>query len=299
MVNTITVVYTPKQVGMGVVGSVMGGWSVMPAIVQQLLRTEVLRWPAGQSSGSMRSCARDAESVCLLVRKVHWRSSTGRCEWFPKSYVTDSAPAWENVLEERPAPEFDEGAVEKRLEELRLESGARTEGAKTAEALVSLGCPGSAVRDLRTGETASTETAGTGESRGLDERGGESLLEHWPVQLGLANPMAPVYRGANLLITADCVPVAYRRFQEEFLEGRRVVMFCPKLDDAPAHLERLTELLATTKPASVMMVHMEVPCCYGLKEIVFRAAEAAGLDVSIEEVVIGVNGGVLSTVKGS
>src|SRR5680860_1173501 len=117
---------------MGVVGSVMGGWSVMPAIVQQLLRTEVLRWPAGQSSGSMRSCARDAESVCLLVRKVHWRSSTGRCEWFP---------------------EFDEGAVEKRLEELRLESGARTEGAKTAEALVSLGCPGSAVRDLRTGET--------------------------------------------------------------------------------------------------------------------------------------------------
>src|SRR5680860_1022078 len=53
----------------------------------------------------------------------------------------------------------------------------------------------SAVRDLRTGETASTETAGTGESRGLDERGGESLLEHWPVQLGLANPMAPVYRG--------------------------------------------------------------------------------------------------------
>jgi len=203
------------------------------------------------------------------------------------------------LLEERPAPEFDEGAVEKRLEELRLESGARTEGAKTAEALVSLGCPGSAVRDLRTGETASTETAGTGESRGLDERGGESLLEHWPVQLGLANPMAPVYRGANLLITADCVPVAYRRFQEEFLEGRRVVMFCPKLDDAQAHLERLTELLATAKPASVMMVHMEVPCCYGLKEIVFRAAEAAGLDVSIEEVVIGVNGGVLSTVKGS
>src|SRR5665811_1238446 len=86
---------------MGVVGSVMGGWSVMPAIVQQLLRTEVLRWPAGQSSGSMRSCARDAESVCLLVRKVHWRSSTGRCEWFPKSYVTDSAPAWENVLKGR------------------------------------------------------------------------------------------------------------------------------------------------------------------------------------------------------
>src|SRR5680860_1885433 len=118
-------------------------------------------------------------------------------------------PEGARLLEERPAPEFDEGAVEKRLEELRLESGARTEGAKTAEAPVSLGCPGSAVRDLRTGETASTEAAEAGESRGLDERGGESLLEHWPVQLGLANPMAPVYRGADLLITADCVPVAY------------------------------------------------------------------------------------------
>lgn len=199
------------------------------------------------------------------------------------------------ILEERPAPEFDEGAVEKRLEQLREGSPQTPVG---DESPVSLGCPGSAVRDLRVAETASQERAENGSSQDSGTRGGESLLEHWPVQLGLANPMAPVYRGADLLITADCVPVAYRRFQEEFLEGRRIVMFCPKLDDAQAHLERLTELLATAKPKSVTILHMEVPCCFGLREIVLRAAEAANLEVPVEEVVIGVGGEVLSEVAG-
>src|SRR5680860_563586 len=106
---------------MGVVGSVMGGWSVMPAIVQQLLRTEVLRWPAGRPiirideelctgcGECVPACAEGAlEIVNGKVRVV----SEVLCDGL--GACLGECPEGALLLEERPAPEFDEGAVEKR-----------------------------------------------------------------------------------------------------------------------------------------------------------------------------------------
>jgi NAD-dependent dihydropyrimidine dehydrogenase PreA subunit len=164
------------------------------------------------------------------------------------------------TIEEREAPGFDEQAVEHRLEELARERG---------------GTPAGAAADV--------PEAGTG-------RAAESLLRHWPVQLGLVSPSAPHLRGADLLITADCVPVAYRRFQEDFLDRRAVVVACPKLDDARAHMEKLVELFRVAQPRSVTVLTMEVPCCFGLSRLVRQAADFAGLESPIEDVVITVGG---------
>lgn len=196
------------------------------------------------------------------------------------------------TIEEREAPEFDEEAVERRL--------ATLEPAPPAAAQPSFsGCPGSLSRLLRDDAPASaghtvtgttTTTGGNGHSRPEPERSSESLLQHWPVQLGLVSPLSPFLRDADLLIAADCAPLAYRLFHEDFLDGRSVVMACPKLDDAGAHLAKLTEVFQTAKPRSVTVVHMEVPCCFGLVALVRQAAQAAGLEAPIEETVITVSG---------
>lgn len=183
------------------------------------------------------------------------------------------------TIEEREAPEFDEEAVERRLQEI-----GRSPQAAHAElpGLHVSGCPGSLSMQFAR-EAAAPEPAGP-------RREAESMLTSWPVQLGLVNPMAPFLREADLLIAADCAPVAYRMFHEDFLQGRSVVIACPKLDDAGAHMEKLAELFFSARPRSVTVVHMEVPCCFGLSTLVERAAAMAGLGVPVQTAVITVRG---------
>lgn len=177
------------------------------------------------------------------------------------------------TIEEREAPEFDECAVEQRLHELQSGLAGATGGAPEAT-----GAGGSAAAREDTAPALA------------DRVSGESLLRHWPVQLGLVSPGAPHLRDSDLLIVADCVPVAYRRFQEDFLEGRSVVMACPKLDDARAHLEKLVEVLRQARPRSIKVLTMEVPCCHGLSRLVRQAADFAGIGAPIDDVVITVGG---------
>lgn len=211
------------------------------------------------------------------------------------------------TVEVREADEFDEAVVEERLRELGrapLLAGHAHEGAVSAgrhqalasEASIPMpptsrlgGCPGSLARDLRSAE-APVSFSATTSSGGEAERASESLLQNWPVQLSLVNPNAPFLRHADLLIAADCAPTAYRLFHEDFLQGRSLVIACPKLDDAQAHYEKLALLLQTAKPRSVSVVRMEVPCCSGLVSLTRAAAELAGLDVPVQEIVIGVGG---------
>ncbi|HZK48402.1 MAG TPA: 4Fe-4S binding protein [Thermoleophilia bacterium] len=209
------------------------------------------------------------------------------------------------TVEVREADEFDEVAVERRLREVgRVPSAAAVTPHVTAAP--HMGCPGSLARELRPLPTAAVATAGTAASGAADagasgvhserasevdsERASESLLQNWPVQLTLVNPNAPFLRHSDLLIAADCAPAAYRLFHEDFLEGRSLVIACPKLDDAQAHYEKLTLLLQTATPRSVSVVRMEVPCCSGLVSLTRAAVESAELDVRVEEIVIGVGG---------
>ncbi|MHB1343470.1 MAG: ATP-binding protein [Thermoleophilia bacterium] len=214
------------------------------------------------------------------------------------------------VVEVREADEFDEAAVEIRLRELGRPSlaasghdhsahtGAAHAGhghaghvrpghaAASAPPSVHMGCPGSLARELRQSEVLDESAAAATPS----ERPSESLLQNWPVQLGLVNPHAPFLRHADLLIAADCAPTAYRLFHEDFLQGRSLVIACPKLDDAQAHLEKLALLFQTAQPRSVSVVRMEVPCCAGLVAIAQKAAQVAEIDTPIQEIVIGVGG---------
>jgi len=87
----------------------------------------------------------------------------------------------------------------------------------------------------------------------------------WPVKIGLVPRQAPFYNQANLLIVADCAPVAYPDLQKDLLPGKRILIGCPKFEDARGYAEKLQEILKLNDVASVTVVHMEVPCCSGLK----------------------------------
>jgi ferredoxin len=113
---------------------------------------------------------------------------------------------------------------------------------------------------------------------------------HWPVKLNLVPVQAPFYQNADLLIAADCAPIALKEFQSILLPGKRVVIGCPKFDDARAYAQKLGEILKLNDVASVTVAHMEVPCCSGLKWAVDKAIQASGKQIPLKEYEIKIGG---------
>jgi ferredoxin len=111
----------------------------------------------------------------------------------------------------------------------------------------------------------------------------------WPVKLDLVPVKAPFFENADLLLAADCAPVALKNFHE-LMAGKRVIIGCPKFNDARAYAQKLTEILAQNNIASITVVHMEVPCCTGLKWAVNKALEGSGKHVSVRELEVKVGG---------
>ncbi len=121
-----------------------------------------------------------------------------------------------------------------------------------------------------------------------------SELTHWPVQIRLVPPTAPFLKGANLLIAADCTPVAYPDFHGDFLKDKVIMLGCPKFDNADEYIQKFADIFRTADIRSVTVVIMEVPCCSKLPVIVERGMAIAGKHIPVEEVVISTRGYVLS-----
>ena len=146
------------------------------------------------------------------------------------------------------------------------------------------GCPGSAAWSIpRTGGPRQPIGATT-----------DSELRQWPVQLSLLNPAAPYFENADLLIAADCVPFAYAGFHADLMKGRIVIIFCPKLDpDIEGYIEKLVEIFSLHTITSITVVHMEVPCCSGVRYVVDRALAKAGKKIPVAEKTITIEGRVV------
>lgn len=144
-------------------------------------------------------------------------------------------------------------------------------------------CPGSRV-------AGSGPAARSGDREKQAVESGPSRLTHWPVQIMLVPVQAPFLEGADLLLAADCVPFAMPDFHEELLEGRVLLVGCPKLDDAERYVEKIAAIFEKNRINSVMIAHMEVPCCAGLTRIVERAMERSGRNIPVAGRKIGITG---------
>ena len=184
-------------------------------------------------------------------------------------------------IERREADAFDEAAVQAATGSKPSEAH-RVSMPQAEAALPHGGCLGSRLRQFGKAATPMPDP-GSG-----DEPASE--LSHWPIQLGLLPPNAPVLREASLLIAADCVPVAYANFHGKLLRGRVVLIGCPKFDDVEGYTQKLTAIIQTNNLREIVVARMQVPCCMGIVAAVVEARRQAGIDVAIREVVIGVQG---------
>ena len=111
----------------------------------------------------------------------------------------------------------------------------------------------------------------------------------WPIKLDLVPPKAPFFENADLLFAADCAPVAFKNFHS-LMAGKRVIIGCPKFNDSRAYAQKLTEIFQQNNIASVTVVHMEVPCCTGLKWAVNKALEGSGKNIPTKEFEVKIGG---------
>ncbi|NQS79248.1 MAG: 4Fe-4S ferredoxin, partial [Methanoculleus bourgensis] len=91
--------------------------------------------------------------------------------------------------------------------------------------------------------------------------------------------------------SGDCVPFAYADFHRDFLRDRIAIVFCPKLDtDIDGYVAKLAEVFSQHAVRSVTVLHMEVPCCSGVRYVVDRALERSGKEVPVNEYTITLQG---------
>jgi NAD-dependent dihydropyrimidine dehydrogenase PreA subunit len=119
-----------------------------------------------------------------------------------------------------------------------------------------------------------------------------SCLRQWPVQIKLVPVGAPWFDGAHLLVAADCTAFACADFHRDFMDGRAVVVGCPKLD-AVDYAQKLGQILQAHDVLDVTVARMEVPCCGGIEQAARRAIEASGKAVPLRVVTIATDGRVL------
>jgi len=184
---------------------------------------------------------------------------------------------------EREADDFDEQAVEELLKKQEQEK----EKAKPH----ACGCPSSTMQTFPTSETACGCANKPVVQSGSNPA---SALGHWPVQIKLVPPGAPFLKNADLLIAADCVPVAYPSFHAELLKGKAVMIGCPKFDNAEEYIEKLAQVFKVSGIKSITSAIMEVPCCSAMSAIIKKALEKSGMNIPLNEIVVSARGEILS-----
>ena len=175
---------------------------------------------------------------------------------------------------EREAAAYDEAAVQKNMQEKAQQTGTP----------LPCGCPGSNMKVLtRPKEDTASSPAPTSTF---------SQLGQWPVQIKLVPVNAPYFKGAKLLIAADCTAYAYAAFHEKFIKNHITLIGCPKLDDID-YSEKLTEIIKLNDIKEVTIVRMEVPCCGGLEHAARTALQNSGKFIPWQVVTISTDGHIL------
>lgn len=181
------------------------------------------------------------------------------------------------TIEEREAEEFDEEAVMENLDRLKSQTSKEHVHSSNGEICCPSARPESFRREIHSIEADSGRVA-------------ESMLEHWPVQLMLVPENAPFLKDKELVVLADCAAVAYANLHREFLHGKAVVMGCPKFDKVDIYKNKLVGMIKKSGVKSISVVHMEVPCCFGLELVVSEAIAESGMTLPYNRYVIGIRG---------
>jgi len=147
------------------------------------------------------------------------------------------------------------------------------------------GCPGSKTIDF------TEKTVQEGSESGKRP----SQLRQWPIQMHLVSPHAPYFQGKDVLLAADCTAFALGDFHKDYIKGKSIGIACPKLDtDQEVYVEKIKALIDEAKINTLTVIIMQVPCCFGLVQIAKEGAEKATRKIPVKQVVVGLEGNILS-----
>jgi ferredoxin len=192
------------------------------------------------------------------------------------------------TIEEREAPVFDEKAAKEHKSlsqmygQLHQPRGA-DECVDIHDAVTPCTAPITLKRDQKVLMDFSHEKIKPGEDRANELCG-------WPIQMRLVRPWAPYLQGAHLLVAGDCTAFAYPAIQQDFIKGRVALVGCPKLDETGLFVEKLAEILKQNEIKDIAVLHMTVPCCSQLVQLVSKAVLQSGKDVPQKSYVVGIDG---------
>ncbi len=148
------------------------------------------------------------------------------------------------------------------------------------------GCPGMQSKILKKQTTKTVET-----KRNNGDIQVASELMQWPIQLKLVPTQGVMWEDADILIAADCTAFSLGSFHLDLLQGKKLVIACPKLDsDMDKQVDKLAEIIDNNEIKSISIARMEVPCCRGLVGMVERAVEKSTKNISFDEYVISIDG---------
>jgi NAD-dependent dihydropyrimidine dehydrogenase PreA subunit len=218
----------------------------------------------------------DAENKAVLVREI-FCDGMGAC--------LDVCPTGALKIVERESGTYDAGAAYRHVLKSRgREAAGRVHGIAHAPTHhAHSGCPGSLAREILAAPDSGEGPAVSGTSR----------LSQWPIQLHLVSPLAPYFKGSDLLVAADCTAFALGSFHQDLLRGKKLVIACPKLDETEGYVEKMAEIIRQNGLHSLTVAIMTVPCCSGLDRMVLQAVEVSGVELDVKKVVIGIDGQVV------
>ncbi len=193
------------------------------------------------------------------------------------------------TITEREADPYDDDAVQQRQkEQLNNQTVNPAPSASPTPKPAGGGCPG--MRMLNFSDQPIIPDSPSSSSTDAPP----SRLRQWPIQLALVPVNAPYWQDAEILVAADCVAHALHDFSDRLLQGRRLVVACPKLDQRNEdYIEKLTAILNTNDVRGVTVAYMEVPCCHGMRRIAEQAAENSNKALTVRTVKIGIQGNLL------
>ena len=146
------------------------------------------------------------------------------------------------------------------------------------------GCPGAKAMTIDRDDYEADETGKR-----------QSQLRQWPVQFHLINPKASYFHHKDVLLAADCVAYTYADFHKDYLNGKSLIIGCPKLDsEQEVYSAKLITLIDEAQINTLTVMIMEVPCCGGLLMLARQAVQAAERKIPIKLIIVGIEGDILS-----
>ncbi|MFZ5945514.1 MAG: hypothetical protein ACOYVD_15535 [Bacillota bacterium] len=90
----------------------------------------------------------------------------------------------------------------------------------------------------------------------------------------------------ELVVIAECVPLFYSNFSNEFCNSKNSDIICPKLDDASECVINLTALINNNSIDTITILLVDKKCCGYLTDLVEEAIKKSNKQINMNKKVI-------------